>query len=133
MIIVGIIVLLILDFIWINLTKNMYNKLVQGVQSGKPIKVNIVGAFIAYTLMIIAFVFLIYPIASQNTKHSVLIKSLKYGALFGFVAYGIYNATNYAIFTNYNHITAIIDTLWGTFVFFIATYISLKTSIFLQK
>jgi uncharacterized membrane protein len=83
--------------------------------------------------MIIAFVYLIYPIANLCSKESVLIKSLKYGAFFGFVVYGIYNATNYAIFTNYNPITAIIDTLWGTFVFFIATYISLNTSIFLLK
>jgi uncharacterized membrane protein len=45
------------------------------------------------------------------------------GMLLGLVVYGVYNATNYAVLTNYNAGTAIADTLWGVFVVGAASYI----------
>lgn len=42
-----------------------------------------------------------------------IISSALRGALFGFIVYGVYNATNYAILTEYDLRTATIDTAWG--------------------
>lgn len=124
MIILAIVAMLILDFLWLSLNKQSYGKLVQDVQHSK-LEMNLAGAIIAYVCMTIGLVFLIVPAAKQDKSKSALVKSLKYGALFGFVTYAIFNATNYAIFKNYSIATAIKDTLWGTTVFFIATYIAL--------
>ena len=35
----------------------------------------------------------------------------------GAIIYGIYNATNMAVFSNYKLSTAIMDTLWGMFMY----------------
>ena len=36
------------------------------------------------------------------------------GALSGFIVYGVYNFTNYAVLTHYTLKLALLDTLWGT-------------------
>lgn len=123
MIILGIITLLVLDFIWLTLNKSRYARMVHLVQN-KTMQIKLIGALLAYTLMILALVYFIIPLAKQS-KGTNLEKALKYGALFGLITYGIYNATNYAIFENYDISTALIDTCWGTFVYFIATYVAL--------
>lgn len=121
---VSIIFLMILDFIWIFLNKDLYAKVIKNIQNTK-MSINIMGALVAYLLMIIGFVRFIVP----NIPHkdmdfkNKLINAFKYGALFGFVVYGIYNATNIAIFKNYSISIAFIDTLWGSFAYFATTYI----------
>jgi uncharacterized membrane protein len=42
-------------------------------------------------------------------------ESMTYGALVGFVVYGVHNGINYAIMDNYPINIAIMDTAWGTF------------------
>ena len=119
----AILVMFILDVLWITLNKTKYNKLVYDVQH-KKMNVNIISAIIAYILMIIGIIYITVPLA--KTKKNKLIGALKYGGLFGLCVYGIYNATNYAIFQDYNLITGIIDTIWGMTLFSIITYIAIK-------
>ena len=113
--ILNIIFIIIFDLIWLNIQKNGYNSVIKKIQ-GNNINVKYLGAIFAYLFMFIAFKYIIYP--SKNI--------LKTSAIFGFVAYGIYNATNYAIFNNYTIYISLKDTLWGVFVFFITTWITLK-------
>jgi uncharacterized membrane protein len=125
MILAGIVTLLILDLIWLTFNKSRYARMVQLVQN-KTMRIKLMGGVMAYTLMVLALVYFIVPLAKQNKDTTAnLVKVLKYGAFFGLIVYGIYNATNYAIFDNYDIPTAVLDTCWGTFVYFVATYVAL--------
>lgn len=121
---IAITLLLVFDFIWISLNYSRYNTLVANVQ-GSKMNTKILSAIVAYTLMIIGLLYIVFPLMDQDKSKNALIKALKYGGLFGLVVYGIYNFTNYAIFDNYSLFIGLTDTLWGTFVYFIVTYIAL--------
>ena len=132
MIIVAVIAMLILDAIWIGLNKPRYDALVASVQKKKMV-VRIIPAIIAYLAMVVGLVFIIIPNAKKELAASggrgnvreVIVTALKHGGLFGFVVYAIYNATNYAIFDGYLLPVAIMDTIWGTFLFFVVTWIGI--------
>lgn len=124
MLILGIVILLLLDSLWVTVNRSMYNKLVKNVQKSELV-VKIPAAIIAYTAMILGLIFIVIPLAKQDKSKNNLFKALRYGGLFGLVVYAIYNATNYAIFRNYSPTVALMDTIWGTTVYTIATYVAL--------
>lgn len=126
-----VLLLLVLDGIWISINMERYKKLVYNVQKSH-MQVKVYGAICAYALMICGFLFFIVPriMALDGGKgggRKSLMKSvvfaLRHGALFGCVVYGIFNATNYAIFRDYNVHMALLDTLWGTTVYFLVTLV----------
>jgi len=125
--IVAITLLLILDLIWIKTNKNMYNTLVKQV-TGKPLRLNPIGALIAYPLMIIALVFIVLRNAKLDNG-TPLYLAIKHGGLLGLVVYGVFNATNVAMFQGYDIKVAVMDTLWGTFVYTLVTYVALRLTI----
>lgn len=119
-------IMLILDITWITVMTPMYSSTIRKVQQS-PLSVKFGGAFIAYILMFVSLVIIVFPaIIKDTTTQNKFVLALKYGGAFGFVAYGIYNATNYATLKNYDIRTAIIDTLWGTTVYTISVYLALK-------
>ena len=133
MIIVAVLAMLVLDAIWIGINKPRYDALVASVQKKKMV-VRIIPAIIAYLAMVIGLVFIIIPNAKRELRAGggrgssaviTALTALKYGGLFGFVVYTIYNATNYAIFDGYLLPVAIMDTIWGTFLFFVVTWIGI--------
>ena len=100
------------DFIYLNLFKNYFDKQIQRVQ-GSQTKFNFLGAILCYIFLIIGInYFIIKPR-----------KSVSEAFLLGIVIYGVYETTNYAIFKNWTLLTVIIDTLWGGTLFAITTYI----------
>lgn len=101
-----------IDFIYINLIKNYFKNQIENVQNS-PMKVNILGGFLCYIFLIFALnYFIIQP------KKSV------YDAFFlGILIYGVYETTNYALFTKWSFLTVIIDTLWGGTLFASTTFI----------
>lgn len=109
-------VLLVIDLCWITMQQPMYAALVRSVQ-GRQMSVHIASALLSYAFAILAFVGLVAPNVHANTSAT---RALTQGALVGFVVYGVFNATNAAIFDNYISKTAIFDTLWGTFLFSIS-------------
>ena len=117
--------MLILDVAWTSLNKSHYGRLVAGVQK-TTMYVNIIGAMIAYCLMLASLIFIVFPLirTKVNTQSSspmyVIVGTC--AAIPSLIIYGIFNATNYAIFENYNVVTALIDTLWGGILYFIAVY-----------
>lgn len=119
----AIVLMLVLDAAWLTINKRSYDRLVRGVQRS-PLNVKLAPAATAYALMVVALAFLVLP-AAKAARGSRLERALRYGALFGFVAYGIFNATNAAIFESYDWRVAILDTAWGTTLFAIATYVAL--------
>lgn len=119
--------MLVADIIWITSNKSKYASLVQGVQH-KPMTVKTRSAIIAYAAMVIGLVFFAIPAAKADPSPNKFYKAVKYGALFGFVVYAIYNATNHAIFQDYSVKVAILDTIWGTTVYFLSTLLALFLS-----
>lgn len=121
----ALVVLLIADAIWLTMSKDMYNKLVKGVQ-GKTIHVRFIPAFLCYIVLYTGIMVFAIPLAFQYAKRiGKFLAALFVGGLFGLVAYGVFNLTNLAIFSDYLWSTALIDTCWGTFVCFITTYAGL--------
>ena len=73
-------------------------------------KVNILPAAISYFLLAVGITLCIVqdkPVWWHNTL---------YAGCLGLIIYGVYNATNAAIFTDYSTYIAIKDTIWGTFL-----------------
>ena len=107
------VVMLILDFIYLSITKNSFIKMVVDIQNS-PFKLNILGAIISYTLLIIAnYVFL------YNKK-----SSYKEAFLLGIIIYGVFDGTNLAIFKKYDFNIGILDTLWGGSLMTMTYYLS---------
>jgi len=123
------ILLLIIDIIWISSNFNMYNKTVKDIQGFEP-KINIKYAIIAYIFVIISLFYVAIPftmnyINKNDEPGDKLYKSILYGGRVGLSIYGIYNFTCMSFFEKYPLTTAIIDTLWGTFLYSFVVFIYL--------
>ena len=120
---VAVLVLLVLDVLWIWFYMGgLYGKMVPRIQ-GCELQMNVISAGIAYLLMVIALIYLVLPNIRSSPSHR-LSDSLRYGALFGLVAYGIYDFTAGAVFKNWDFKLAVIDVAWGAFVYTITSYIA---------
>ncbi len=106
------IVFISLDFVYLNLTKNYFMNQIKNVQ-GSALKVNYFG-------MVLCYIFLIVGINYFIIKPR---KSVSDAFLLGLVIYGVYETTNYALFSNWSIVTVIIDTLWGGLLFASTAYI----------
>ena len=106
------IVLITIDFIYLQSIKGYFQKQVQSVQ-GSAMQINYLGAAICYIFLIVG---INYFIIKPN-------RSIKDAFLLGLVIYGVYETTNYALFKNWSVITVIIDTLWGGILFALTTWI----------
>ena len=121
--IVATIVLLVLDILWVTLYMNKaYKKQVQDIQ-GTEMKGRVYLGAIAYVLMVVGLNLFVLP---NIRKGYELIDSLKYGATFGLVVYGIYDMTAGAVFKEWDLKLATVDIIWGSFVFFISAYVGTK-------
>lgn len=106
------IILITIDFVYLNVIKNYFLNQIQMVQ-GSPPKINYLGVALCYIFLIAGInYFIIKP-------H----KSVSEAFLLGIVIYGVYETTNYALFKNWSILTVIIDTLWGGLLFASTTYI----------
>jgi hypothetical protein len=108
---VGIIILL-LDFLYIQIIYKKFNILILSVQKS-DIKLNIIGALLCYSLIIFM---LYYFIIKEN-------KPVLDAFILGFCTYGIYETTNLSLFNNWDYNIALIDTIWGGILYALTTYI----------
>jgi uncharacterized membrane protein len=106
------IVMISLDFVYLTVMKGYFSNQVKAVQ-GTPLQINYLGAAICYIFLITGLnYFIIKPR-----------KSVTDAFLLGIVIYGVYETTNYALFSNWSIISVIIDTLWGGLLFASTTYV----------
>lgn len=111
--IVSAIVLVLLDSIYLNLIKDFFGKQIKKVQQ-KPMKVNLIRAILCYIILVLGInYFIIY----QN-------KSILDAFLLGLLIYGVYETTNYALFSDWSLTAVIIDSIWGGILFALTTYIT---------
>jgi uncharacterized membrane protein len=121
--IVASLILLLLDGAWISLYMgDKYKILVQKIQKQK---LNSKPEFVvlAYLSLLIALNVFVLP---NIRKGKELEDSLKYGFLFGAILYAVYDFTCASLFKDWNISLAVIDILWGGFIFFVASYVSSK-------
>ena len=72
--------------------------------------IRILPALIVWILIPVGIIIFVLP-KSKDIKKTVL-----YGAMFGFIVYGVYDFTNYAILKDYSLVMTIVDLIWGTFL-----------------
>lgn len=109
------IIFVLLDGIYLNLIKGYFFNQVKKIQNA-PLKLNISAAIICYLFLITGLnYFIIGPKRSPRDAF-----------LFGLVIYGVYETTNWAIFTNWYILTVLMDTLWGGILFGLTTWITQK-------
>jgi len=133
-VILAIFTLLVLDFIYVASVSVFYKRSIKFIQGGDDLKINIYPAIVCYIIMIIGLVFVIitqlsrYGSLRSLSYQNKLKYALRFGGVLGFVIYGVFNTTNLAIFKRYSIPLAIIDIVWGSLLYTIATYVYLIMS-----
>jgi len=112
---IGAIVFVILDGIYLNIIKQYFIKQINAVQ-GSDIKVNFMAAILTY-------VFLIFGLNYFIIRKKL---SVKDAMLFGLVIYATYELTNMALLKKWSWMTVILDTAWGSILFGLTTAIVYK-------
>lgn len=106
--IITLIVFLGIDFVWLGIVaRNFYKKELASFST----TLSLPAAFLTYVLIAAGIVLFVLPKASGD-----IIKALLWGAVFGLIAYGIYDFTNLATLKGWSIKMLVVDTLWGVFV-----------------
>lgn len=104
------VILFLIDSLFIFIISKFYGNMIENIQKS-PMKVRTIPAIICYFLLIFA---LNYFILKNNSNH--------FDALFlGWVIYGVYDSTAYAIIDKWDLKMALVDSCWGGILFFLAT------------
>ena len=127
------VVLMVLDVAWIFMNLTGYMKTIRSVQKS-PLRLRSEHAIIAYIIIVFSVLYVAIPFTTQNMKgdsvssanvETKLLKSFMYGGAVGFSIYGIYNFTSLAIYKDMDSSIGIIDTLWGTTLYTLTTFVYL--------
>jgi len=106
---------LIVDVIYVTLSMPFYKAVVARIEGAKRPKPKSKGALLlvalaSYALMAIGW--LIFVADKARYTRSVL-GGMAYGALYGLVVYGVFNFTNYVLFSQYTSDVLLRDLAWG--------------------
>lgn len=97
-----------IDLFWIGVvSKKFYDS------AFKPFErtLNFLPAILVYLLIPIGLLIFTYPKANGNPTQGFI-----QGAIFGFIAYGVYDLTNWATLAKWSLKMTIVDMLWGAFI-----------------
>jgi uncharacterized membrane protein len=101
----GFLCVIVIDGIWLGIiAKSFYARELAVLSRDLYI---LWSALMSWIIIVIGVVFLVIP----NTKN--IKGAVKYGALYGFILYGLYDFTNYAILNNWSLTMTLVDVLWG--------------------
>ena len=127
------IVVLILDISWISLNLATYSSAVKKVQKA-AMNLRFEHAIIAYVIILFSILYVAIPFTIQNAKvnkidissiENKLLQSFVCGGAVGFSIFGIYNFTSLAIYKDLDVSIAITDTIWGTTLYTLSSFIYL--------
>lgn len=128
------IVIIFLDIAWISLNLTKYSKEVFKVQKA-AMSLRYEHAIIAYIIILFSILYIAIPFTQQSIKinngnknintENKLLYAFMYGGALGFSVFGIYNFTSLAIYKDLNFTIAITDTIWGTTLYTLSTFIYL--------
>jgi uncharacterized membrane protein len=108
------IVFLILDITWISFFSRYFNPMIEAIQK-KPVKINMIGAILAYLVMLYAYYNLAYDGDVPNYQKA---------ALLGLAIYGTYEFTNLATISGWDYKILAIDISWGVTVSVLSLFIT---------
>lgn len=106
------IIMLALDAVYLTATRSLFGAVVAKIQR-VAVQMRVEGALVVYVLL----VFGLYKFIISERR------SVKDAAILGLVIYGVFDFTNYAIFKNYDLMTAVMDTAWGSILMALTTYL----------
>jgi uncharacterized membrane protein len=111
---VSLIFSLSLDYVWLTIfAKKLYlDELGSLVRTqGSQLNLNLFSALFVYILLVVGIIIFVLPLSDHSLKWGLI-----YGMAFGFISYGIYDFTNYAIIANWSLRLSLIDVSWGIFL-----------------
>lgn len=120
----GVATLLALDLAWVAMNRGAWERLVKRIQGGVPMRANGWAGAAAYAAMVVGLIWIALPLARRARGNRVA-KALRGGGVLGLVIYGVFDATNAAIFGAYDPWLAVTDVAWGTLVFTVSTLVAL--------
>jgi len=109
---VGALAFMVLDGLWLGvLMKNFYRDQLAPIVrlSDSGIAPNWPAALVVYALLGAGLALFVIP------RASTVWSAAGYGALFGFVVYGVYDFTNYSTLRQWPFVLTLADVAWGTF------------------
>ena len=118
-IIVSAVVLVGVDFFYLSSTSKFFNNIVKNIQ-GKEIQFKMLGAVICYVFLVLGLNYFVLLDRKLGKKEKIF-KAF----MLGLIIYGVFESTNLAIFTNWTLDALLLDTLWGSILFSITTYITI--------
>jgi len=98
-------IIVAIDSVYLFLTKSIFGEVVAKIQR-TAIQMRLEGAVIVYLLLALGIYYFIIKPGRSAWDAGIL----------GLVIYGTFDFTNYAMFKNYDLMTAIMDTVWGSFL-----------------
>ena len=107
------VVLLVIDITWLKLLEKFWMKIIPEIQ-GSPMRVRTISAFVVYLLLAFGIWVFVY--------HPERFSKLERAFLLGLVIYGVFDATNYALFDKYPLWMAMVDGLWGGVLCLLVAY-----------
>jgi len=112
----ALVIVLAIDLTWVLLiARSFYNEQLNGF--ARPEIIPIWSALLAWSLIPLGLVLFVNQV-SKTKKQSLI-----YGALFGFILYGVYDFTNYATLAEFTLKMLIVDIFWGTFLCSISSFL----------
>lgn len=109
------VILLLIDGIFLYLNRDMFELQIAEVQR-VVLEVKYLGVIICYALLIFALYYFII-----KDRRSVID-----AMILGFIIYGVYESTTYALLKKWKIRTMMIDTLWGGILLGLTTMITYK-------
>ena len=119
-IIVSGISMLIIDYFYLTTIGKYFDTLVTKIQ-GYPIKFNIIGAILCYIVLISS---LNYFVLLNNNLTSL--QKYRDAFILGLTIYAVFELTNIAIFDKWTWLGVLIDSVWGSILFFVVTLITIN-------
>jgi len=110
-------IMVILDACYLFFSKPFYEKQYISIQR-VALQIKPLGALGAYIAMAVGLWFFVL----RTPRANVYLEAM----LLGFVVFGTYNATNYALLKKYRPELAALDTVWGMLMFSTASYLYLR-------
>jgi uncharacterized membrane protein len=122
------IIMLAVDLGWLTYRMDYHNNLIKNIQGTLPVIRPVPAALIYILIPIAVMVFAVIP---STTITEAILK----GAFLGLSMYGVYDLTNYAMFTKYTFDMTVTDMAWGTFIcaFGAAVGFTLRNSVFRRQ
>lgn len=97
---------LCLDLLWLGVFAKPVYVDALGPLLKKPVWI---AGLIVYLLIVFGILVFVLPRVGDSYLNALL-----WGGMFGFIVYGVYNFTNYAVITHYPLNISLIDLSWGT-------------------